>query len=126
MHVSLSPRKGFSASLAWDNLHDGRHTDVVNCQKLPGLRDHLITFVEIIAVVCTGLVRYRANGVKKERANVLKEIKGGLGYIYRHSSVKVLLVVGLLTALLAMPIRLLLLIIFITLLYKQKKLRRMA
>jgi len=48
MHVSLSPRKGFSASLAWDNLHDGRHTDVVNCQKLPGLRDHLITFVEML------------------------------------------------------------------------------
>ncbi len=74
----------------------------------PGGVYYLITFVEIIAVVCTGFLRYRADGIQKEKANVLKEIKEGLGYIRRHSSVKVLLVVGLLTALLAMPIRLLL------------------
>jgi MFS family permease len=69
---------------------------------------YVITAMEIAAVVFTGSIRHSGEGGRTQTANVLREIREGLGYVRRRPLVIVLIIIGLATALLAMPIRMLL------------------
>lgn len=67
-----------------------------------------ISAMSFIAVILTGLIRVENTGQAKTNVGTLKDIEAGLAYIRSNSLVVVLLVMGLVTALLAMPFRMLL------------------
>lgn len=68
----------------------------------------IIAAMSFIAVALTGLIRVQDSGRAKTDVGAIEDIKAGLSYIRRNSLVMVLLVMGLATALLAMPFRMLL------------------
>jgi len=68
---------------------------------------YVVTSMEIVAVVCTGLIRYKKNDIKKIRVPVFSEIRDGLSYILENPLVIILIVIGLSFSLLVMPIRML-------------------
>jgi MFS family permease len=66
---------------------------------------YVVTAMEIVAVVCTGLIRYKKNDIKKIK--IFSEIREGLSYILKNPLVIILIVIGLSFSLLVMPIRML-------------------
>ncbi|MCH8310839.1 MAG: MFS transporter, partial [Chloroflexi bacterium] len=69
---------------------------------------YLITGCGVLAIIATSMVRPPAGGTSRSSAPMMKDIKSGLMYVASNRMVLVLLVLGLLTTLLAMPFRLLL------------------
>ena len=69
---------------------------------------YIITAMEISAVVFIGMIRHPGSSEVRDTGKVLREIGEGLSYVRRHHLVIILLVIGLVSALLALPIRTLL------------------
>ena len=74
----------------------------------PGGVYYVIVALGIMSVLLTGLLPKLSNGPAKSTAPMLSDIKAGLSYISHSPLVLALLVVGLTTALLAVPFRFLL------------------
>ena len=69
---------------------------------------YLITGCGVLAILATSMVRVPAGDTSRSSAPMMNDIKSGLIYVASNRMVLVLLILGLLTTLLAMPFRLLL------------------
>jgi MFS family permease len=79
----------------------------------PDVVYYLIASLMVVSIVLTGLIRAEDGGPTKPSVPMLKDIGEGLSYIRSSPLVLILLLMGLLTALLAMPFRMGLMPIFI-------------
>jgi MFS family permease len=66
---------------------------------------YIISALEFAAVVFTGMIRGVAKSTERRGAAMMEDIVAGLQYVLKNPLIMVLLVMGLATALLAMPIR---------------------
>ena len=66
---------------------------------------YVITALGFLAVILTTLIRYDGQGPAESRNDMMGDIKEGLSYIMGSPMVLLLLVMGMATALLAMPFR---------------------
>ena len=76
---------------------------VLYAWKGPDVVYYLIAALSAIAVLMTGLIATTAEPPSVSRAAIASDIAAGIGYAFRHSLIRALLIVSLFTTLLTMP-----------------------
>ena len=108
-----------AAAMSASSLFTPTIAGVVYAAFGPDIVYYLIAAIMVVSVILTSFIRVEGGGPSKPTVPMLSDIKDGLSYISRSPLVLVLLVMGLITALLAMPFRIGLMPIFIIDVYER-------
>ena len=108
-----------AAAMSATSLFTPTIAGVVYAAFGPDIVYYLISVIMVVSVILTSFIRVEGGGPTKPSVPMLSDIKDGLSYIRGSPLVLVLLVMGLITALLAMPFRIGLMPIFIIDVYER-------